>query len=297
MGVTDFDGTLGEQGGLYPGGTNQRPAGHDQAGRSIAVNQVRPRTPSGAIDAAAGLVGMISIGMSNTTQEFSAFIAREAGDPTLHPRLRMVDGAQGGQGAAFWTDPGAQTWQVLANRLATARVALALVQVLWLKQQINGDDLAQFGAFPAGARQLRDSLRTIVRIAKQKYPNLRLACLASRTYGDYSPAGRGVGAYEQAFAVKWLVEDQINGDPALSYTGPNATAPWLSWGTYLWADGLGADGAPGGIPGRRDGLEWRCTDFNTDGIHPATSGKQKVTTMLDTFFRSDTTTTPWFLAH
>ncbi|MDQ3404527.1 MAG: hypothetical protein M3548_14245 [Actinomycetota bacterium] len=286
---------LGEQGGLYPGGTNQRPSAHEQAGRGIAVNHIKPRTASGAIDPAGGLVGMISIGMSNTTQEFTHFMANVAGDPTLHPRLRLVDGAQGGQGAALWIDPAADTWRGLATRLQTAGVAPAQVQVLWLKQQMNGDNLGQFGPFPASAQGLRDHLQTIVRIAKQKYPNLRQAYLSSRIYGDYGSSTRGTGAYEQAFAVKWLVEDQIAGDPALAYNGSSAVAPWLSWGPYLWADGVGSDNAPGGTPGRADGLEWRCSDFNSDGIHPATSGKQKVATLLEKFFRGDTTTKPWFL--
>jgi len=287
---------LGAPGGLYPGATNQRPTAHTQAGRAIAVNQVLPRTPSGAVDPATGLIGLISIGMSNTTQEFSHFKANVIGDPRLHPRLRLVDGAQGGQGAAFWIDPAAPAWQVLANRLAAAGVAPAQVQTLWLKQQVNGDDLAQFGPFPASAGGLRDYLRTIVRIAKSKYPNLRLAYLSSRSYGDYSSAARGVGAYESAFAVKWLVSDQINGDPRLAYSGDGAVAPWLSWGAYLWADGLGPDRVPGGIPGRSDGLEWRCTDYQSDGVHPAESGKVKVTSLLNRHFRNDTTTTPWFLA-
>ncbi|MGX7827912.1 hypothetical protein ACTG9Q_22770 [Actinokineospora sp. 24-640] len=287
---------LGEQGGLYPGGANQRPSAHEQAGRGIAVNHVRPRTASGAVDPAGGLVGMISIGMSNTTQEFSHFMGNVAGDATLHPRLRLVDGAQGGQGAALWIDPAADTWRGLASRLQAAGVAPAQVQVLWLKQQMNGDNLGQFGPFPAGAQGLRDHLRTIVQIAKQKYPNLRLAYLSSRVYGDYGSPTRGLGAYEQAFAVRWLVEDQVAGDPRLAFSGSSAVAPWLSWGPYLWADGVGPDDAPGGVPGRSDGLEWRCSDFNQDGIHPATSARQKVATLLERFFRGDTTTKPWFLA-
>lgn len=287
---------LGAPGGLYPGASNQRPAAHTDAGRTIATTQVLPRTPSGAIDPVNGLVGLISIGMSNTTQEFSHFMANISGDPRLHPRLRLVDGAQGGQGAALWIDPNAPTWQVLANRLAAAGVAPAQVQTLWLKQQVNSDDLAQFGPFPASAGGLRDYLRTIVQIAKQKYPNLRLAYLSSRSYGDYNGAARGTGAYESAFAVKWLVQEQINGDPRLAYTGSGAVAPWLSWGAYLWADGLGSDHVAGGIPGRSDGLEWRCSDYQSDGIHPVESGKVKVTTLLNRHFRNDVTTTPWFLA-
>lgn len=284
---------LGAQGGLYPGGTNQRPVAHTAAGQNIAVNQVRPRNPDGTINAATGLIGMISIGMSNTSQEFSHFIADVSGDPTLHPRLRIVDGAQGGQVTERWIDPNAPTWTVLATRLAGAGVAAAQVQVLWLKNQYNFD---QLGAFPGGAQILRDQLGQIVRNARQHYPNLRLAYLSSRTYGDYSTAVRGTGAYESAFGVKWLVQNQIAGDPALDYTGADAVAPWLSWGPYLWADGLGADRAPGGVPGRGDGLEWRCSDYNTDGVHPSTSGKQKTTRALNRFLRADATTTPWFLS-
>lgn len=281
---------LGAPGGLYPGG-NQRPAAHTSAGQNIATNQVRPRTPTGAVDPANGLVGLISIGMSNTSQEFSHFRGVVMDDPTLHPRLRLVDGAQGGQVTERWIDPAAPTWQVLASRLAAAGVAPAQVQVLWLKNQYNFDDL---GAFPSGAQILRDQLGQIVRIARQKYPNLRLAYLSSRTYGDYSTAVRGTGAYESAFGVKWLVERQLAGDPSLAYSGAGAVAPWLSWGPYLWADGLGADRAPGGVPGRGDGAEWRCTDYNADGVHPATTGKQKVTAALRTFFRNDVTTRSWF---
>lgn len=287
---------LGAQGGLYPGASNQRPAAHTSAGQTIATNQVRPRTPSGAIDPVNGLVGMISIGMSNTTQEFSYFVGTLAGDPTIHPRLRVVDGAQGGQDAIAWSTPDAAPWSVLASRLSNAGIAPAQVQTLWLKQQISADDLAQYGPFPNGASTLRDYLRTIVQIAKSKYPNLRLAYLSSRSYGDYNGAARGTGAYQSAFAVRQLITDQINGDSRLAYSGTGAVAPWLSWGPYLWADGLGSDRTVGGIPGRSDGLEWRCSDYNTDGIHPTTSGREKVTSMLHNHFRNDVTTTPWFLA-
>lgn len=284
---------LGAPGGLYPGSTNARPSAHTTAGQNIAVNQVRPRTPAGDINPTTGLIGFISIGMSNTSQEFSHFKAAISAEPTLHPALRLVDGAQGGQVTENWIDPAAPTWQVLANRLASAGVAPAQVQVLWLKNQYNFDNL---GTFPSGAQILRDQLGQIVRIARQKYPNLRLAYLSSRTYGDYASTVRGTGAYESGFGVKWVVQRQLAGDPALAYSGPEAVAPWLSWGPYLWADGLGSDRTVGGIPGRSDGAEWQCSDYNTDGVHPSATGKQKTTNALRNFFRTDATTRPWFLA-
>lgn len=291
--VTDLGtGTyLGAQGGLYPGGGNSRPAGHDNAGLFLANNRIKPRNAAGAVDLANGTIGLISIGMSNTTQEFQQFITVAHNDPSISSKVTIVDGAQGSQDAVAWSTPTGQPWTVLAQRLSQMNVAPAQVQVVWLKEQIAGDNL---GAFPSGAQNLRDLLRSIVTIARSKYPNLRIAYLSSRSYGDYNGALRGTGAYEQAFAVKWLVQDQINGDSRLSY-GDSGSAPWLAWSTYLWADGLGADDVVGGIPGRSDGLEWLCSDFQSDGVHPSTSGRTKVANMLLRFLTTDTTSTPWFL--
>lgn len=284
---------LGRQGGLYPGGVNTRPAAHDQAGVDLATNAVVPRNANGQPDPVAGKVVLLSIGMSNTTQEFQRFIQVAAAVPGRDPHLTIVDGAQGGKDAVAWSSPTSTTWTVVAQRLAAAGVTPQQVQVVWLKQQISGDAL---GSFPAGAQTLRDRLRDIVTIARSKYPNLRIAQLSSRTYGDYHSAARGTGAYESAFAVKLLIANQIAGDSRLDYTGADAVAPWLAWGPYLWADGLGSDDAPGGIPGRSDGLEWACSDFNTDGIHPSASGRDKVANALVRFYTSDSTAKPWFLA-
>ncbi len=273
----------GAQGGLYPGGGNVRPATHDQDGQYLATNVVAPRDRQGVVDPVNGRIVFVSTGMSNTTQEFSYFMQSVQGDPRLHPKLTMVDGAQGGRDAIDWSDPASTTWSVLADRLTAAGVTAPQVQVMWLKHQVLGDGLV---SFPQDALALRDRLRSIVTIARAKYPNLRLGFLSSRSYGDYNGEARGRGAYEQAFAVKWLIQDQINGDPRLAY-GNSGPAPWLSWGTYLWADGLA---------GRSDGLTWACGDYNTDGIHPSTSGKDKVRGQLLRFLTRDTTATPWFLA-
>jgi hypothetical protein len=218
-------------------------------------------------------------------------MTQAAADPSINPKLTLVDGAQGSQDANAWSTPTAPTWTVLANRLTQAGVTPQQVQAVWLKQQISGDAL---GAFPAGAQTLRDRLRDIVTIARAKYPNLRIAYLSSRSYGDYHNLQRGTGAYEQAFAAKWLIQDQINGDSRLAYRD-NGPAPWLSWSNYLWADGLGADGRPGGIPGRSDGLEWLSSDSQSDGVHPSPAGRIKVANQLMSFLKNDTTATPWFL--
>ena len=105
-------------------------------------------------------------------------------------------------------------------------------------------------------------------------------------------------AYESGFAVKWLIETYIN-DPASL-----GDVPYLTWGPYLWIDGLGPDGVVGGVPGRGDGYEWTCIEADDtlsdvkpyDYTHPAGGGVTKVGDMLLAFFKTDLTARPWFMA-
>src|SRR5437764_13337308 len=66
----------GKQGGLYPGGRNERPAAHEAAGLALA-RQVKP---------VGGKIGLLSVGMSNTTQEFSALKKLADADGDKHPQ-------------------------------------------------------------------------------------------------------------------------------------------------------------------------------------------------------------------
>src|SRR5262249_60459880 len=75
----------------------------------------------------AGKVVLISVGMSNTTQEFRAFMRLAEKDPDKSPSVVLVDGAQGGMEASTWANPEklARTgrpdpWSVLDRRLRQA---------------------------------------------------------------------------------------------------------------------------------------------------------------------------------
>ena len=95
-------------------------------------------------------------------------------------------------------------------------------------------------------------------------------------------------AFESGFSVRWLIEKQLDGDPSLNFlpSRGKVMAPFLSWGPYLWADGS----KPGS-----DGRVWLPEDLAKDCTHPSLSGDAKVSQMLMDFFKSDPTTTPWFL--
>ncbi|MBI3665458.1 MAG: hypothetical protein HY236_04410 [Acidobacteria bacterium] len=268
-------------GGLYPDGANKRPAAHEAAGFQLAAS-VRPRDWAGANDQENGKIVLLSIGMSNTTMEFSVFKSLADADPQKNPRLVIVDGAQDGWSADRIVSDGAPYWTVVEERLRAAGASPAQVQVIWLKEA----DARPTPKFPDDARRLQAELRLLAQTIGSHFASLRLLYLSSRIYGGYASTDLNPEpyAYQSGFAVKWLIEQQIQGDPALRYS--SGQAPWMAWGPYLWADGTQA---------RRDGLVWACSDFEDDGTHPSPSGREKVARMLLDFFKSDTTARPWFV--
>ncbi len=275
---------LGIPGGLYPNGTNVAPLSHTLAGLA-AANAIVPLAADGSVDHRDGVIVLVSIGMSNTSQEFAAFRNLVQQTSGINARLVVVNGAQGGKHVLHTADPDNDFWDVLSQRLAAAGVTEAQVQSVWLKQALAGPS----GEFPASLGPLHQGLRATVQNIKSKMPNVRVCHLSSRIYGGYAdgPLNPEPYAYEGAFAVRMLLADQIGGDPALNHDpehGP-VLAPWLAWGPYLWADGL--------TP-RFDGLIWECADFAPDGVHPSQSGRRKVAQMLLDFYMSHPTATPWF---
>ena len=274
----------GYQGGLYPGGRNVLPAGHLAVGK-VRAGMIQPRNGTGQLDPD-GRIVLLSIGMSNTTMEFSTFKQVADADPQKNPRLVVVDGAQGSQDAEKIKEPTHSFWNVVDQRLGKAGVTGRQVQAVWLKEAIAGEKRG----FPADAQALRDDLRTIVLILHQRFPNLQVVYLASRTYGGYAKTNLNPEphAYESGFAVKWLIEEQINGVEGLSADPAKGAAksPWLAWGPYLWTNGA---------RGRRDGLVWEAEDVREDGTHPSRNGCVKIARLLLDFFKTDELARRWFL--
>lgn len=276
----------GQDGGLYGEGRNEPPPAHREAALKEAA-QIAPLDPDGR-PSPGGRIVLLGVGMSNTTMEYRRFREIADADPAKSPRVIIVDGAQGGQDARITADPAADFWPRIDARLRMAGVTEKQVQVVWLKQaiaRIGGD-------FPASAQRLRDCLAEIVGILKTRYPNARLCYLSSRIYAGYAatPLNPEPYAYEGAFAVRWLIADQIRGDAALNFDPARGAvaAPLLLWGPYLWAQGE--------TPRKPDGLAYHREDFaERDGTHPTKAGAQKVAGQLLRFFKSEPTAA-WFLA-
>ncbi len=299
---------LGFAGGLYPDGANEIPADHAANGMA-AARLIQPLDGNGN-PSATGKYVLLSIGMSNTTQEFcnptgpalacgaQTFAGQAAADPAVnHSTLVLVDGARSGQTAGTWDNPGDANYNTVRDtRLAPLGLSERQVQAVWLKEANAGPTVSLPGE-RADAYTLVTQLGDIVRAARTRYPNLRQVFLSSRIFAGYATSTLNPEpyAYETGFAVKWVVAAQIAQDRQGFVVDARAgdldyptTSPWLAWGPYLWADGMHARAG--------DGLYWAATDFQNDGTHPSQSGQQKVGQRLLEFFKTSAYTRCWFLA-
>jgi hypothetical protein len=311
----------GEDGGLYGGGRNEPPAAH-RAAHLRESEKIRLLDASGQ-PSDSGKIGLVTIGFSNTSIESEDFKRAADADPQKSPRVVIVNGAIGSRSAVMWAWDGAavlpkaeqerldremdllhmpksnrrgsagpdrDTWPTLAKRIAAAGLSPLQVQVCWLKQvEANPKPL---GEFPAHARALQADMTAMLNIARQHYPNLRVAYLSSRTFGGWS--GRESGspepyAYESGFGTRWLVQSQIRGDAELNCDPAHGEvkAPLVLWGPYLWAQG--------NTPRELDGLVWSEDDVRADRLHPNDAGVRKTTVLLLNFFKTNEGASRWFL--
>ena len=286
---TDPQGTH-HQGGLYQNGSNFIPPDHLASGIDLAQG-IQPLDAGGAPDPVAGKYVLLSIGLSITTLEFQAFVKVANDDPARDPHLMVVDGAKFGADAHHIADPANAYWGNVDTALANQGLSPDQVAVLWVKvfnghiQEPTDDPTPHFSPFVEG---LHDDLVSILQIARQRYPNVRLAYMTSRSYGGYASTDLSPEPYANwtGYAMRQVILDQIGGSSRLDFT--NGTAPWVAWGPYWWANGM--------TP-RRDGLTWSCEDFRSDdGQHPARKGQAKAAGMLDSIFDSDPTARQWFQA-
>jgi hypothetical protein len=277
---------MGEEGGLYPNGSNVRPASHDASGVTIA-QAIQPLDSNGNSNPNGKYV-LLSLGMSETQQEFAQFAGDASTDPATNPHLVIVNGAQDAVIASSWADVNFGGWtSITSYLLPQAGVTAKQVVAAWVKSL----DIPS-GTFPSNESLTQADLESVAQNLHTLFPNLQLAYFATTIYGGYgNGAGSGQEAephsYEGGFAVKWAIQDQINGNANLNFNpllGP-VLAPWMSWGSYDWGNGLLA---------RSDGLVWACAEY-LDGIHPNSLGREKVSNLMLAFFKTDDTTRPWFL--
>ncbi len=283
--MTAEDRYKSEDGGLYGGGRNEMPESLSAIAKKESAKIV-PRDTKGN-PAADGQIGLVSISMSNATQEFSKFKQLADADTQKSSTVAVVDCAQGGQTMARWADREAACWVEADRRLQSAGVSHEQVQVAWIKLANAGPS----GELQEHGKELDRDTRVVLAHLTKHFPNLRIAYLGSRIYGGYADGRLNPEpyAYEGAFVARWLIQGQMKGDDDLNYdvAQGEVKSPLLLWGPYFWSDGM--------TPRKSDGQVWERSDLVADGTHPSDSGRKKVAEQLLTFFKTDANAQTWFV--
>ena len=271
------------------------PYDHRAAGSQIGKS-IKPLNADGEVDWENGVVIFAAFGASTAGNTFGTFKKLVKQDTTgkYNPCLAFVDLTFGGKGLETMQPPG-QHWYWYAMKdsvLAPAGFTPAQVQIAWMKSGSKDDSIVEFPMQPDSIYQ--KYVRAVVRM-KDSFPNLKILYLTSHAYGGYAGdssnnveiAGEPA-AYYGGFAVKWLIEDQIEGSPTLKFTNPGAEAPWMAWAPYYWADCT--------TPRTTDGLVWECSDYSPygGGFHLSNEGKEKESNMLIQFLYNDASSKKWF---
>ena len=310
---------LGFEGGLYPNWSNTAPASHHTEGLGHGQS-IQPLDENGN-PSANGRIVMLSIGMSNVTQEFCnamsdpslgcdpwTFMGQAQGNPSLNTvanggPLVIVNGARGGQASEEWDSADSPEYDRLEQETFPYHgVTPEQVQVVWHKAALSrsyfgSTDRLGLPASEADAYATEAVLGDLVRTLRTRFPNLKQVFISSRIYGGYAhPLSNSPEpfAYEGGFGTKWMIEAQItqrSGGPVDAEAGNLAenVAPWVAWGPYLWAPGE-SDSTP-----RSDGLVWREAYFQGDGVHPNAQGEEIVADQLMDFFTTSPYTRCWFV--
>jgi hypothetical protein len=273
----------GVPGGLYAGGSNQPPFGHQLDGLRIS-RAIAPLDTSGQSDAPNGRVVLLGLGGNNANLQLAVFATRVTADASRNPQLLAVNGAVAGFDLLGAADPQSAYWDSVATRLRGAGSSPAQVQVAWMTMYVEG----ALGDFTTSTDSTAKLLTRAIRNARSRLPNLRMLYLTPRIYSGYDNNANLTepNGYWTGFAFRQVILSQVSGDSLNFDSGRGAVvAPWIDWGPYLWADGMQP---------RSDGLTWACGDYTGNGYVPSQSGRGVFADGLLTFFQEDATAAAWY---
>lgn len=237
--------------GLYPGATNEIPEEHRKAGDRIAA-ALRPLDANGNPDEKEGRILALVMGHSNCHMYFEAlgrYLHERAAE--LHPRFELLNAAVGGQQLPQIVQLQGPVWDRARELTTRQGYSPQQVQVLFLHTTYHGarnHDRTPPGPFPETMRRMQRDLATVLQHCLHRYPNLRIAYLTCDGFRHFT--GFEPHVWQEAFAVKWLVESQIKQEAGTEFKGEKRRLPWLEWGPYIWDN------------------TWDESYF-TDGVHPA----------------------------
>ncbi len=293
--LTDLGAGLfeGYQGGLFPGGVNtENPASsHFKKGRNFAKN-LQPLDSLGNINYDGGVILMGGFGPSIPGHLMDEFvpIVRDTTDAVYKTNICFdaINMSAGGKGLDYAIGiDSTKYWSNMKNKITEKGYNVLQMQVGWIYFNDKWDTAAEI-TFPDEPMQVADDLTIYLQLLKIYFPNMKIVFVSGRHYGGFCDtlmeqyaAISEPSSYYNNFAVKWLIERQITGDPDLRYFGINAKVPFITWGNYFWTNGA--------EPRITDGRNYPCEKFSlTDGYHLTDSTNvEDANYMMNFFYTSE----------
>jgi len=265
--------------GLYPGGTNEMPPTHRQAGERIA-GTIGPLDADGAVDDQSGRILALVLGHSNCSMYFRALQRQLVQQrEKMHPRFELINAAVGGQQLPEIVGLQGGVWDRVQSLLdGRPGYSARQVQVLFLHTTYHGAGnprRAPPRPFPDVMRNMQRDLDKVLAYCVERFPNLKIAYLTCDGFRHFT--GFEPHVYQEAFALKWLIESQLAGEPSTQFEGPDRRLPWLTWGPYIWDN------------------TWDRSYF-TDGVHPVPKALDIFVDKYWQHLSHDSVARPWLFA-
>lgn len=252
--------------GLYESG-NSIPIDHMAAGIEAIVRAA----PVG------GTAALLCTGMSNARQEFG--VSGQASQAVFSnkieaisiPSFRAPGGCQDAMTSPVWAVPNHPIYGIANNIINGVGVQNSQVRAAFHKL-VYANPGSAFGSVDEYVDELSYIGADVVRSIRVNFPYVEIVWFQARSYGGFDTGTLNPEpyAYGSGLAVRKLVQAQIDQrrtgivDP--DYGDLITNAPWIGWGPYFWA----------GETPRMDGLFYTRSDFMADGVHPTTSGVNKI---------------------
>ena len=279
----------GFMGGLYPGGSNERPAEYLNACIEHVQN-IKTLDSDGNFDED-GRIVMLGIGASNPGAEFNKFMEISSYFEPRNDKLTLVNGCVPSIGIQDMNYTAAEYWGNVTTLLEDNGLSADQVQIIWIEEENTqvGDT-----TFPWAAETLVTDFHFLLQAIKIMFPNTQICYVTARAYAGYAdPSSEDFTSglkfprdYYNGWGLKWFIENVINHEIGYSYEGPLAEIPLVTWGSYHWTDGSAE---------RLDGLLLDCEeDVTEDGLHLSGSGEIKMGEHMLDYFIADTTAKYWF---
>ncbi len=221
-----------------------------------------------------GVIGVVCIGMSNSSQECQTYQSRLASDwaDEVSGAVRVVNCARGGHAIEKWIDPAfdADLWESCITRLPREGIRPEQVRVLYHKaanQFTTAPDGSVLPSYPdpgSDFHAFHDHLSDFAARVPEWFPSAVAVYTSSRIYGGFAgnPGRSEPLSYEEGLALNtWLGEHGTEG------------GVWHGWGPYLWAPAC-TEGFNG------SGVCYERADFVEDGVHPSQAGREKVAALI-----------------